>query len=54
MVIGISVGTQRRAAHSYWCQHQAKQHGKYQGCVPRITDSSSTCRHGAARYSAIV
>ncbi|PRQ45138.1 hypothetical protein RchiOBHm_Chr3g0486941 [Rosa chinensis] len=20
------------AAHSYWCQHQAKQHGKHQAC----------------------
>ncbi|PRQ59220.1 putative transcription factor MYB-HB-like family [Rosa chinensis] len=42
------------AAHSYWCQHQAKQHGKHQVCVPRITDTSSTDRHGAERYSAIV
>ncbi|XP_050384886.1 telomere repeat-binding protein 3-like [Argentina anserina] len=42
------------AAHSYWCQHQAKQQGKLQTCVPRITDTCSTDRHGAERYSAIV
>lgn len=42
------------AAHSYWCQHQAKQHGKHQACVPRITETGSTDRHGAEIYSAIV
>ncbi|KAL6131480.1 hypothetical protein ACLB2K_069855 [Fragaria x ananassa] len=39
------------AAHSYWCQHQAKQQGKHQACVPRITDTCSTDRHGAERVS---
>ncbi|XP_021813770.1 telomere repeat-binding protein 4-like [Prunus avium] len=27
------------AAHSYWCQHQAKQHGKHQGGIMKITEA---------------